>query len=390
VEFNMKSFVGCFFCVGLMASPVLSQPREGGRRGGVGDAGPTSPVVEADRRVTFRLRAPEAQSVALSIDLPEERVDLTKGDDGVWSVTLGPLDPDIYYYSFVVDGMKVLDQGNPQAKIGFTTNTITSILEVRGNGPAFYDVKDVPHGELRLHRYGSKSNRVIRELNVYVPPGYDADPERRYPVVNLLHGANNDHHSWHRYGRVSEILDNRLAEGAIEPFIVVMPLGYGGASADGQRRGRGRGGAGGGSDLYERDIIEDIVPLIDAKYRTIADRKHRAIIGFSMGGGQAGRIGLAHLDTFGTVGIMSAGMNSDVNLQPLARLKADVAGANETLDLLWIACGKDDRAFGGARAFAQALKDLGVEHTFVESEGAHHWRVWRRYLHDVSPLLFRN
>jgi enterochelin esterase family protein len=346
--------------------------------------------------VTFRLRAVDAKTVTLNGDFGEENFPLTKDESGVWSVTAGPLDPDIYYYSLMVDGVKVLDQANPQAKIGFTTNTITSVLEVRGDGPAFYDIKDVPHGEIRLHRYNSKSNGVIRELNVYTPPGYDESRDRRYPVVYLLHGANNDHHSWHRYGKVSEILDSRLAEAAIEPFLVVMPLGYGGASADGQRRGeRGaRGGAGasgrgGAGELYERDIIEDIVPFIDAKYRTIADRKHRAIVGFSMGGGQAGRIGLSHLDTFSTVGIMSAGMNANAESRPLAGLAADVAAANEKIDLLWIACGKEDGAITGARNFSNALKELGVEHTFVESEGAHHWRVWRRYLRDVSPLLFR-
>ena len=146
---------------------------------------------------------------------------------------------------------------------------------------------------------------MIRELNVYTPPGYDENRDKRYPVVYLLHGANNDHFSWHRYGKVSEILDNRLAEGAIQPFIVVMPLGYGGALADGRIRGARDGGArAGGGDLYERDILEDIIPLIDAKYRTLADRKHRAIIGFSMGGGQAGRYGLGHLDTFSTIGIL--------------------------------------------------------------------------------------
>jgi enterochelin esterase family protein len=130
-------------------------------------------------------------------------------------------------------------------------------------------------------------------------------------------------------------------------------------------------------------------PLIDAKYRTLADRKHRAIIGFSMGGGQAGRIGLANLDTFGTIGVLSAGLPATADTPPLAPLAADPAKVNEQIELLWIACGKDDRAIGNARNFSSALKQAGVEHTFVESEGAHHWRVWRRYLRDVSPLLFR-
>jgi enterochelin esterase family protein len=141
--------------------------------------------------------------------------------------------------------------------------------------------------------------------------------------------------------------------------------------------------------LYERDIVEDIIPLVDAKYRTLADRKQRAIIGFSMGGGQAGRIGLAHLDTFATVGVLSAGLPANAETPPLAPLAADPAKANEQIDLLWIACGKEDAAFANAQNFSNALKQAGVEHTFVASEGAHHWRVWRRYLRDVSPLLFK-
>ena len=215
-----------------------------------------------------------------------------------------------------------------------------------GEKPTFYDVTDVPHGEIRLLRYNSKSNGVIRELNVYTPPGYDDDPQRRFPVVYLLHGANNDHYSWYRYGRANDILDNLLAEGAIKPFIVVMPLGYGGASADGRR---GPSGAGGGAgDLYEQDILEDIIPMVDAKYRTIADRKHRAIVGFSMGGGQSSRIGLGHLDTFSYIGVFSAGLPGNTETEPFKTLAADVAVTNRKIDLLWIACGKVDAAFAGA------------------------------------------
>ena len=326
--------------------------------------------------------------MSLASDFAEGITDLKKADDGVWSVTVGPLEPDIYYYNFVVDGVRTLDPGNSQAKIGFTTSTITSILEVRGDKPSFYDIKDVPHGEIHLLRYNSKSNGVIRELNVYTPPGYDDDRERRYPVVYLLHGANNDLYSWYRYGRANDILDNLLAEGAIKPLIVVMPLGYGGASADGRR---GPGGArGGAGDLYEQDILKDIIPLIDSKYRTIADRTHRAIVGFSMGGGQSSRIGLGHLDTFSYIGVFSAGMPGNAETEPLKSLAADVPATNKKIDLLWIACGKDDAAITGARNFSNTLKQIGIEHTFVESNGAHHWRVWRRYLHEMAQLLFRS
>jgi enterochelin esterase-like enzyme len=247
---------------------------------------------------------------------------------------------------------------------------------------------------------------VIRELTVYLPPGYDEQLDRRYPVLYLLHGNANDHHSWQRYGRANEILDNLLAEGAMEPFLVVMPLGYGGAAINGDGAGvggparrvgggppsaPGRPGGRGlpiGPDLYEQDILRDVIPMIDAKYRTVADRRSRAIVGFSMGGGQAGRIGLRHLDTFSRIGVMSAGMGGGPNAEPLKSLAADVAAANAQIDLLWIGCGRDDFAFAGASEFSHSLDELKIEHTFHPSDGAHHWRVWRHYLHDLAPKLF--
>jgi enterochelin esterase family protein len=322
---------------------------------------------------------------------------MRKGEDGVWSVTVGPLDAENYVYFFTVDGVRLTDPNNPQVKIGYVTTTTTSLLTVPGSGPAFYDVQDVPHGEIRTLLYPSKSNGVTRELNVYIPPGYDQAPDRRYPVLYLLHGFANDHHSWHRYGRANDILDNLLAKGAIAPFLVVMPLGYGGARVNGDGTGIAPENSGqfrGDPALYERDLLEDVIPMIDGKYRTIADRKHRAIVGFSMGGGQAGRFGLRHLETFSTVGIMSAGLGGGGNTaapgaDPIAALAANPAKANEQIDLLWIACGKEDAAMKGAAALHEALGKAGIEHTFLETEGAHHWRVWRRYLRDLSPLLFK-
>lgn len=377
----------------LMASPLTGIARAQepgmGRRGG--GPGLVSPEVGADRRVTFRLQAPEAKTVTVSGDFGSD-APMRRGADGTWTATIGPLDPEMYVYFFIVDGVRLTDPSNPQVKIGYVTTTTTSLVTVPGDTPAFYDVQDVPHGELRTMVYRSKSNNVTRELTVYVPPGYDEAPTRRYPVLYLLHGFANDHHSWHRYGRANEILDNLLAQNAIEPFLVVMPLGYGGAHINGDSTGiapQGSGQARGDAGLYERDLLEDIIPMIDAKYRTMADRTHRAIVGFSMGGGQAGRFGLKNLDTFSRIGVMSAGLNSPADTELIARLGADRAKTNEAIDLLWIACGKEDTALAGASALHQNLEKAGIEHTYLETEGAHHWRVWRRYLRDLSPLLFR-
>jgi enterochelin esterase-like enzyme len=354
-----------------------------------------SPVV-ADGKVTFRLRAPEAKAVTVSGDFGPD-APLSRDTEGVWSATLGPLKPDVYVYYFIVDGVRLPDPANPQVKIGYVPSTTTSIVNVPGDGPAFYDVQDVPHGEIRTLLYPSRSNKTVRELNVYLPPGYDANSRKRYPVLYLLHGFANDHHSWHRYGRANDILDNLLAKNAIKPFIVVMPLGYGGASVNGDGTGipaAGAGAFGGDFALYERDVLEDIIPLIDGKYRTLANRENRAIIGFSMGGMQAGRFGLGHLDTFSYVGIMSAGLignpaSAAAGPDPIAPLAANPAAVNKQLKLLWMACGVEDAAMAGARGTHEALQKAGIQHVFLETEGAHHWRVWRRYLRDVAPLLFR-
>jgi enterochelin esterase-like enzyme len=354
-----------------------------------------SPVVAAGK-ITFRLRANDARSVSVSGDFGPDLA-MSRDADGVWSATVGPLAPDEYVYFFIVDGVRLTDPSNPQVKIGYVSSTTTNLVTVQGDAPLFHDVQDVPHGEIRTLLYKSKSNNVVRELNVYLPPGYDANSRQRYPVLYLLHGFANDHHSWHRYGRANDILDNLLAKKAIRPFIVVMPLGYGGASVNGDGTGippANAGAFGGDFALYERDILEDIIPLIDGRYRTLANRENRAIMGFSMGGMQAGRFGLGHLETFSHVGIMSAGLTGNpgsaaAGPDTLAALAANPAAANKQLKLLWLACGVEDSAMAGARSTHAALQKAGIQHTFVESEGAHHWRVWRRYLRDVAPLLFR-
>ena len=350
----------------------------------------TSPEVASDHRVTFRLRAPDAKAVTVSGDFGKD-AEMTKSGDGTWSVTVGPLETEMYVYYFTVDGVRLTDPNNPQVKIGYVTTTTTSLVTVPGDGPAFYDVQDVPHGEIRTLLYMSRSNGVTRELNVYVPPGYDRARNQRYPVLYLLHGFANDHHSWHRYGRANDILDNLLAQKKSEPFLVVMPLGYGGVGVNGDGTGvPPKGDVRGDAALYERDLLEDVIPMIDRTFRTIADRRHRALVGFSMGGGQASRIGLRHLETFSRVGVMSAGMAGGLDTEPMKTLAADAAKANKLIDLLWIACGKDDAALKGATTLHQALDQAGIKHTFLETEGAHHWRVWRRYLRDLAPLLFKS
>ena len=368
------------------AAPAGAVQEVGARRT---DSALTSPEVAADRRVTFRLRAPEAKAVKVSGDFGAD-VDMQRSADGVWTVTVGPLDPEMYVYFFTVDGVRLTDPGNPQVKIGYVTTTTTSLLTVPGDRPAFYDVQDVPHGEIRTLLYKSRSNGVTRELTVYVPPGYD---KAREPALSgaLPAARIRQRSAFVAPLRTRERHPRQPARAAGDRAV---PRGH---AAGLRRRARqwrwdrhppeGADGARGDPALYERDLLEDVIPMIDSTYRTIADRSHRAIIGFSMGGGQAGRFGLGHLDTFSQVGIMSAGLGGGGSTaapaaDPIAALASDPAKANTLIDLLWIACGRDDAAMKGAKALHEALDKAGIEHTFVETEGAHHWRVWRRYLRD--------
>jgi enterochelin esterase-like enzyme len=341
-----------------------------------------SPDIAPDGRVTFRLFAPQAHAVAVAGEFMKGPLPLHPDADGLWSATVGPINPEIYYYNFTIDGVRTLDPGNPEVKSGSTPSTIQSVLDVKGDRPAFYDARDVPHGEVRTHWYQSKALRTLRRVNVYVPPGYDRAASARLPVLYLFHGANGDEKVWTREGHVNLILDNLLADGSIKPFLVVMPFGYGVMPGT-------PGEAGQNTAQFSRDLLGDVIPLIDARYRTRADRDHRAIIGLSMGGGEALSIGLNHLELFSYVGGFSPGLSRTADFSTgFAALMADPAAVNRRLHLLWIGCGRDDGLFPTAKRFSAFLTAHQIEHTFWESPGEHTWINWRNYLKEVSPQLF--
>jgi enterochelin esterase-like enzyme len=347
-----------------------------------GSARASSPEVAPDRRVTFRLHAPKASEVLLTGEFQQGSKSLEKGENGLWTLTLGPLEPEIYNYNFTIDGVRTIDPGNPDVKVGSTPSTISSIVEVRGDGPAFYDGQPVPHGDIRSHWYQSKSLNSLRRLTVYTPPGYDRDLKTRYPVVYLLHGANADETAWYRLGRANLILDNLLANGKAKPFIVVMPFGYGVPP--------GTPGGGQNTAMFSKDLIEDVIPYVQSQYRTSTDRDQRALIGLSMGGGQALGIGLNHLELFSYIGGFSSGLGRVTEFpKTYASLVAQPDAANKKLRLLWVGCGKEDGAFAASKSFSDFLTEAKIKHTFRETSGAHTWMVWRRYLNEISPLLFK-
>ena len=341
-----------------------------------------SPDVSADRRVTFRLRAPEARSVTVTGEFMSGSKALEKDEHGVWRLTIGPLEPEIYHYTFSIDGVRTIDPANPAVKTGSTASTLASVLQVPSDAPAFYDARDVPHGEIHHLSYQSSALGRVRRVTVYVPPGYERT-QTRYPVLYLLHGANADENAWHRLGRVNWIVDNLLATGSTRPFLIVMPFGYGVAPNAPQEQGQN-------TERFARDLVGDVIPLIESRYRVTRDRGGRALFGLSMGGGQALAIGLNRLDLFSHIGGFSSGLGSNPDFaKSYATVAANPDTANKQLRLLWIGCGTDDGAFAASKRLAEFLTSRGVTHTFRETPGAHTWMVWRKYLHEIAPLLFK-
>jgi len=358
------------FGLGITAGPARAQAPAA-----------ASPVVNPDRSVVFTLLAPKAKEVTVSGEWGGGATALTRDESGMWKATVGPLKGDLYGYSFSVDGFQTLDPLNPAVKP--MRSPRTSILEVPGDPPRLHEFQDVPHGTVRVHEYRSRSLGKRRALHVYTPPGYDDDPGRRYPVLYLLHGSGDNDATWTVFGRAHLITDNLLAQGKAKPMVIVMPDGH---AAPPQPRGGPAEGRSRNSAAFERDLLEDVMPFVEANYRVRSDPASRAIAGLSMGGGQALTIGLNHTDRFAWVGGYSAAVSDPSTALSVAL--ADPKATDKALRLVWIACGKDDRLIENARRFTAALQDSGIRHEFQATEGNHSWPVWRRYLAEFAPRLF--
>ncbi len=337
-----------------------------------------SPEVRPDRTVTFRLRAPDARGVKVSGEWPDGATELTRDTNGVWSATLGPLEPDIYGYSFTVDNLSMVDPANPWVKPMRATRT--SVLEVPGDPPQLWEFQPVPHGTVHEHAYFSKSLGVRRSVHVYTPPGYEKN-SRKLPVLYLFHGAGDNDATWTATGRAHFIADNLLAQQKIRPMIIVMTDGH---ALSGNPTRVSTNMISRNVEAFADDLLRDVMPLIESTYRVKANRDSRAIIGLSMGGGQSLSIGLKHRELFAWVGGMSSFLPNGE--QAVAEAFAD---PKNRLKLLWIACGKDDFLIENARKLSAALKAKDIPHEFKETAGNHSWPVWRRYLGEFLPLLFQ-
>jgi len=366
-----------------------------------------SPEVTPDRRVIFRILAPDAKSVTLqpwdmldawaAIGQAPRIPDLVKNDDGVWEATTNPVPPGAYRYLFKVDGIQIADPGNPATS---ESNAMVWSLVVVPGADWIDDRDTVPHGSVSEVFYHSSALGRQRRMHICTPPGYETNKEK-YPVFYLLHGSGDCDDSWTSVGRANFILDNLIADGKAVPMIVVMPAGHTGRRdydpplLNGKPR----------RDEFVDDFVNDIMPYVQKTYRVRTDRAHTAIAGLSMGGEQSLNISIAHLDRFAYVGVWSAGVFAGSkrlpggNAWPPAAVAPewveehtadlDNAAAKKGLKLLWFGTGGDDKLLPISKATIAMLKEHGFNPVFVLSAGGHYWGNWRDYLNQFAPQLFR-
>jgi enterochelin esterase-like enzyme len=368
----------------LLATLILAGGSQAQNKGKGGKKGPVvvSPEVKSDRSVVFRIYAPKAEAATVtSSDIPGKYQPRTmkKGENGVWEITLGPVDAGTYRYVFNVDGVTVADSRNPA--LSESNATAWSVVHVPGAD--FMDTTSVPHGAVACVYYPSSALSRTRRLHVYTPPGYEAGTEK-YPVFYLLHGAGDSDDSWTSVGRANFILDNLIAANKAKPMIVVMPAGHTGPFGGG-----GKGG-GFGNAKFEDDFQKDIVPYIERHYRVLEGRPHRAIAGLSMGGAQTLALAVARPKDFGYVGVFSSGLifGKTADWEKQVQGFAD-SEAQKGLKLLWFGTGTEDFLMPRTRETVDLFKKHGANPVFRETNGGHTWINWQLYLNEFAPRLFR-
>lgn len=347
------------------------------------------PQVNSEGRVRVQISAPEAKLVQL--DIGAVKYDLTKDENGVWTGESAPQDEGFHYYQLNIDGASVPD---PNSLYFYGASRWGSGIEVPAKDQDFYALKNVPHGQVREQIYFSKSNNSIRRCFVYTPPEYNMDATKRYPVLYLQHGGGEDETGWSNQGKVNLIMDNLIAEGKTKPFIIVMDNGTWRMPQSARPATPGERPAGpwppkGWADGFMKTLLNDIIPMIDANYRTLSDQPDRAMAGLSMGGMQTRVITLANPDVFSYVGIFSGGSISPEDVQ-------NAPGFKEKVKLVFVSYGSRElenprRGFGGdPKENMEALKETGINTKFyVSPQTAHEWQSWRRGFYQFAPLLFK-
>ena len=354
-----------------------------------------SPVINADGTVTFNLYAPSAQRVSVSGDFEEihgKRLDMTKQENGVWTVTTEALNPELYSYSLSVDGQRFIDPGNSYVNRDISTlSNIFIVTKSADDKGHLYSVNDVPHGTLSRVWYDSPTLGQQRRMTVYLPAAYDG--KKSFPVMYLLHGHGGDETAWGDLGRASQIMDNLIAEGKCVPMIVVMPNGNPTCNAapgwwhEGMYTPDGNAFRDRGAKASMEESFMDIVNFIDSHYKTIAKRSGRAVTGLSMGGGHTFGISRMYPETFDYYGLQSAAARIPQDRAKFDEQMARLFGSKPKL--YWIAIGKEDFLIQGNTQLRQYLDSKGYPYEYYENDGGHIWRNWRIYLTLFAQKIFK-
>lgn len=349
------------------------------------------PQIFPDNRVLFRVKAPDAQK--LQIDLAK-KYDMKKDTGGYWVVTTDPVVEGFHYYSLLIDGVPVVD---PSSQTFYGMGRMSSGIDIPDTDMQYYQAQDVPHGQVRSVNYYSAITKAWRRAMVYTPAGYDEETTKRYPVLYLQHGSGEDETGWSTQGKMNFILDNLIAEKKATPMIVVMDRGYAtdpsrpvATNAPGQRPGGMTG------NVFPEVLVNEIIPMADKKFRTIADREHRAMAGLSMGGFQTFQTTMTNTDKFAYIG----GFSGAAFLQPNTAITemyngawADSTAFNRKMKLVYLSIGtaEPERMYTGVKNFHEALSKAGIRHVYYESPGtAHEWQTWRRSLRQFAGLIFKD
>jgi enterochelin esterase family protein len=385
----------------LLASVVSAQEPGDFRPATTNVWGADYPRVDGEGRVEVRIEAPDAKSVRLNF-WSGPKLEMARQPDGYWTVTTQPLAPGLHYYMLNIDGAEVSDPGSHAF---FGGGKHASAVEIPDPEGGFYAIRGVPHGQVREVWYDSQVTGTWRHALVYLPPGYDEQPQLRYPVLYLQHGGGEDETGWIRQGRANFILDNLIAAGSCEPMIVVMAYGY--ARRAGVPVPDLTGKPFGSPErmqairdmtsAFEADVTETLIPFVDARFRTLADRDHRAMAGLSMGGMQTFHVTLGNLELFSHIGGFSGGLGmltpGGLDLETAYDgVFADPAAFAKRVHLLWLGVGtqEPERMRESIRGLHASLTAAGIGHVYDESPGTdHEWQTWRRNLRDFAPRLFR-
>lgn len=353
-----------------------------------------SPEIHPDKKVTFRYMAPAAKEVKLGAQFEKSQVPMTKDASGIWSITVGPVKPDIYPYSFNVDGITVMDPAN----VDFFPNERfkASLVDVPGDTPLIHSLKDVPHGIVTYEYYPSVDS-TTGSLAVYTPPGYDKNKEQRYPVFYLISGTTDTEETFFKVGRTNFILDNLIAEGKATPMIIVMPYGNTAARVAEQKSGakpadpavRDGVDAVNRAKMFETDLTANIIPYVEKNYRVTSNRESRAIGGFSRGGGQTLRAGFGNLDRFAWICCYSAYLSTAEMEKNFRHVYEKPAQTNKDLKLLWVSVGDEDFLYKDTAEFMKFLKAKNVNFKSLVTPGGHTWMNVKTYVTETAQLLFK-